>query len=158
MADSRNPNYPTKENGRIIAPTGVEVFYGAPKISFGATGIFICQNCTKSQAGEMKEYNDEAGETCVMVLKGDHREFSIDGFASKDLPDQKQGAQFTLTLKIPGETDKVYKPRVQTWQKSYANEDLAKISMTARTYPAIDGGSSCDPEYTDATGPTAPTA
>ena len=152
MADNRNINYPTKDNGRIIAPTGVEVFYGAPKISFGVTGIFICQNCTKSQAGEMKEYNDEAGETCVMVLKGDHREFSIDGFASLDLPDQKQGAQFTLVLTLPNGNSMTYMPRVQTWQKSYANEDLAKVSMTARTYPAIDGGASCDPEY------TAPTA
>ena len=46
------------------------------------------QSCTKTQAGELKEYNDEAGETAVLVLKGDHREFSIDGLIDKDLPDQ----------------------------------------------------------------------
>ena len=110
------------------------------------------QSCTKTQAGELKEYNDEAGETAVLVLKGDHREFSIDGLIDKDLPDQKQGTLFTLVLTMPDGTSKTYKPRVQTWQRSFANEDAAKVSMTARTYPAIDGGSECDPEYAAATG------
>ena len=149
---SRNtPNYPTAANGRII---GTEVVFGAPRISFGATGAgeFICQSCTKTQAGEIKEYNDEAGETAVLVLKGDHREFSIDGLIDKNLADQKQGTQFTLTLTLPDGTTATYKPRVQTWQRSYSNEDAAKVSITARTYPAIDGGSQCDPEYTGATG------
>lgn len=145
----RTINYPTKDNGRIV---GTEVVYGAPRISFGEAGEFICQSCTKTQAGELKEYNDEAGETAVLVLKGDHREFSIDGLIDKNLPDQKQGTLFTLVLTMPDGTSKTYKPRVQTWQRSFANEDAAKVSMTARTYPAIDGGSACDPEYAAATG------
>lgn len=146
------PNYPTAANGRIV---GTEVVFGSPVISFGATGEFICQSCTKTQGGEIKEYNDESGDTAVLVLKGDHREFSIDGLIDKNLPDKKQGTQFTLTLTLPDGTTATYKPRVQTWQRSYSNEDAAKVSMTARTYPAIDGGAQCDPEYSGATGESA---
>ena len=146
-----NPNYPTAANGRIV---GEEVVYGAPKISLGATGAtgeFICQSCTKTQGGELKEYNDEAGETAAIVIKGDHREFSFDGFIDKNLADQKMGTLLRIAVKDPDGTEKVYQPRVQTWQRSFGNEDVAKVSVTARTYPAIDGGSDCDPEYSAAT-------
>ena len=146
-----NPNYPTAANGRIV---GEEVVYGAPKISLGATGatgVIICQSCTKTQAGELKEYNDEAGDTAVIVLKGDHREFSFDGLIDKNLPDQKQGTLLNIVLTLPDGTSATYKPRMQTWQRSYGNEDVAKVSVTARTYPAIDGGTACDPEYSAAT-------
>ena len=150
----RTINYPTVDNGRIV---GTEVVFGAPKISFGATGEFICQSCSKTQAGELKEYNDEAGETAVIVMKGDHREFSIDGLIDKNLPDQKQGTQFTLVLTLPDGTKATYKPRVASWQRSYSNEEVAKVSMTARTYPAIDSGIECDPEYVNPVAPTGPT-
>lgn len=148
MADTRTPTYPTKKNGMMFSPEGVELVYGAPKITFDE-GTFICQSCSKTQAGEIKEYNDEAGDTVVIVRKGDHREFSIEGLIDASVADKKQGEQFTLTLTLPDGSTQTYKPRVTSWQRSYGNEDVAKVSISARTYPKIDGGSSCDPEYAD---------
>ena len=147
MADTRTPTYPTKANKMMFSPEGVELVYGAPKITFD-TGTFICQSCSKTQAGEIKEYNDEAGDTVVIVRKGDHREFSIEGLIDASVADKKQGEQFTLVLTLPDGTTQTYKPRVTSWQRSYGNEDVAKVSISARTYPKIDTG--CDPEYSDA--------
>lgn len=149
MADTRTPKYPTKTNGMMFSPEGVELVYGAPKITLPGGGTFVCQSCSKTQAGEIKEYNDEAGDTLVVVRKGDHREFSIEGLIDASVKDVKQGEQFELVLTLPDGTTATYKPRVTSWQRSYGNEDVAKVSISARTYPKIDTDG--DPEYTATT-------
>ena len=138
---AHSPSYPTAANGRIV---GLTVKYGAPTVNLGS-GEVICTSCSKTQAGEIKEYNDEAGDTVALVRKGDHREFSLECIIVGSVSAKKQGEQFTLTLKESDGTTRTYRPRVTAWNEQWSNEDASKVSVTARTYPKIDSG--CDPEY-----------
>ena len=135
-----NPQYPTAANGRMH---GVELKYGAPVVDFG-TGYpqVICTSCSITQAGELKEYKDEAGDVVTLVQIGAHEEFSMELYVANSegtTSTPKQGDLFTFT--IAGTT---HKARVQSWQESWSNEDVTKVSMSARTYPMVD----------DVTGPT----
>lgn len=109
---------------------GAELAFGVGTIS----GM-VAQSKTSSAGGELREYRDEDGNVFSVYLYDDHEQVSFEGLlkASDAATLKKKGATITVDSVTFYITD---------YQIQFTNNDVSKVSGSARTYPDISGGSS----------------
>lgn len=109
----------TKKAGAALQ-TGVDEISG-----------MIAQQSAKGAGGELREYYDEDGNVYSVYLFDDHETISFEGLLES-----------TGTMKAKGDTitfgDATY--YITDWQIQYTNNDVAKVSGSARTYPDLSSG------------------
>lgn len=112
---------------------GAELQFGVGTIS----GM-VAQSKTASAGGELREYRDESGNVFSVYLFDDHEQISFEGLlkASDAATLKKKGATITIDSVTFYITD---------YQVQFTNNDVSKVSGTARTYPDISGGSGSNP-------------
>lgn len=106
---------------------GAELQFGVGTIS----GM-VAQSKTASAGGELREYRDENGNVFSLYLYDDHEQISFEGLlkASDAATLKKKGATITV------DSVTYY---ISEYQVQYTNNDVSKVSGTARTYPDISG-------------------
>ena len=106
------------------------------ELSFGVGTIsgMVAQSKTTSSGGELREYRDESGNVFSVYLFDDHEQVSFEGLlkSSDAATLKKKGATITVDSTTYYVTD---------FQVQFSNNDVAKVSGSARTYPDISGGS-----------------
>ena len=106
------------------------------ELSFGVGTIsgMVAQSKTTSSGGELREYRDEDGNVFSVYLFDDHEQVSFEGLlkSSDAATLKKKGATITI------DSVTYY---ISEYQVQFTNNDVSKVSGSARTYPDISGGS-----------------
>lgn len=123
------------------AKDGKKLAYGigenATETSIGNWKCYL-QNCTVQEEGDVKTYKDNIGQTCAMVIPETWQTLQCDGLifagASGSMP--KKGEAVDNLPDIKGMRTKGNgKWRLESISVQWANEDVAKVSMSIRLYP-----------------------
>lgn len=107
----------------------------AVETSIGGLKCYL-QNEGVEAGGDDKEYKDNVGETCALIISDIHQVLSCDGLVIKGnsgaMP--KKGDEVTGIPTVDGlETTGVHF-RVKTCNVQWSNEDVAKVNLTIRGY------------------------
>lgn len=97
------------------------------------TGM-VAQSVTKTAGGEIREYRDEDGNVFSLYLYDDHEQISFEGLLK---------ATDAETLKSKGSTIVIDSTTyyITDYSVQFTNNDVSKVSGSARTYPDIASGS-----------------
>lgn len=98
------------------------------------TGM-VAQSVTKQAGGELREYRDEDGNVFSLYLYDGHEKISFEGLLT---------AAQAASLKTKGSTISVDSTTyyIEDYQVQFTNNDVSKVSGSARTYPDLSSGSS----------------
>lgn len=109
----------------MVKKAGTELATGCLTL----TGM-VAQTTTASAGGELREYRNEDGEVFSLYLYDGHEQISFEGLL------QASDAQ---TLKEKGSTIVVDSTTyyITDYQVQYTNNDVSKVSGSARTYPDL---------------------
>ena len=96
------------------------------------TGM-VAQTVTKQAGGELREYRNESGNVFSLYLYDGHEKISFEGLLS---------AAQAATLKTKGSTIAVDSTTyyIEDYQIVFTNNDVSKVSGSARTYPDLSSG------------------
>lgn len=107
----------------------------AATVTVGGFKVYL-QSAGVSSEGDLKTYKDNVGETCAIVIPEQWQVLNLDGILIKgsggSMP--KKGDEVSGLPAIQGLTTSGFKFRVETMSVAWANEDVAKVSMSVRGY------------------------
>lgn len=97
------------------------------------TGM-VAQTVSHTAGGELREYRDEDGDVISLYLYDGHDQISFEGLLKSSDAD---------TLKTKGSTIVVDSTTyyITDYTVQFTNNDVSKVSGSARTYPDISSGS-----------------
>lgn len=119
---------------------GTELEYGLGAeerfVEVGGRSV-LAQSASVSDDTEVKEYKNNAGQACTLVVPERRQSVQIDGLMKKgetDNPPEK-GAEVSGvdSLGVNGLLTGVTW-RLDSFSVSWSNEDVAKVSMTVKSY------------------------
>ena len=113
----------------LVKKAGTELKTGCLQL----TGI-VAQSVTQTAGGELREYRDEDGDVMSLYLYDGHDQISFEGLLKSS--DAATLATKGSTLSVDSTTYYVTDYSVQ-----FTNNDVSKVSGSARTYPDISSGS-----------------
>lgn len=96
---------------------------------------FIPTSLPVQSGGDLKEYKDNQGVTCALVVPETFQTISISGYLIKGggNANLKKGDEVTGLPSVDGMKSGV-KWRMQDFTVNWANEDVAGISLTVKSY------------------------
>ena len=98
---------------------------------------FIATSIPVQAGGDLKEYKDNTGRTCSVVIPEAFQTSSISGLVIKkdSMPVIKKGALISNLPTPPGMmSGGDIKWRVQDCSINWQNEDVAQVTLTVKTY------------------------
>lgn len=97
------------------------------------TGM-VAQSVSQTAGGELREYRDEDGDVFSLYLYDGHDQISFEGLLK---------STDAATLKTKGSTIVVDSTTyyITDYTVQFTNNDVSKVSGSARTYPDISSGS-----------------
>ena len=119
---------------------GTELEYGLGEeqkfVEVGGRSI-LAQSAGVSDDTEVKEYKNNAGQTCTLVVPERRQSVNIEGLMRKGETDDapEKGAEVTgvTGLGVNGLLAGVTW-RLDSFSVNWSNEDVAKVSMTVKSY------------------------
>lgn len=96
---------------------------------------FIPTSIPVQVGGDLKEYKDNTGRTCSIVVPETFQTISISGYLLKESSGTgiKKGDEVTGLPTVTGMQTGV-KWRVQDFTTNWQNEDVANVSLTVKSY------------------------
>ena len=107
-------------------------------VSVGGRQVYL-QSVSISEEGDVKTYKDNIGQTVALIIPEQYQQLQCDGLLVKNAgaePPRKGDEVKDLDkLGIEGlKTGGNIKFRLESFSVSWSNEDVAKVSMTVRSY------------------------
>lgn len=123
-----------------VVQQGTELEYGLGAseqfVEVGGRSI-LAQSASVSDDTEMKEYRNNAGQICTLVIPERRQTVSIEGLMKKgeaDNPPEKGSEVSGVdSLGVNGLLTNVTW-RLDSFSVSWSNEDVAKVSMSVKSY------------------------
>lgn len=94
----------------------------------------VAQTVTKTAGGELREYRDEDGDVFSLYLYDDHEQISFEGLLKSTDADALKTKGSTIVI----DSTTYY---ITDYSVQFTNNDVSKVSGSARTYPDISSGS-----------------
>ena len=98
------------------------------------TGM-VAQTATASAGGELREYRNEDGEVFALYLYDGHEQIAFEGLLRASDAQTLQAKGSTIVV----DTVTYY---IQEYQVQFTNNDVSKVSGSARTYPDLASAAS----------------
>ena len=94
----------------------------------------VAQNVTKTAGGELREYRDEDGNVFSLYLYDGHEQISFEGLLKAADADALKTKGSTIVI---GEGAGAVTYYITDYSVQFTNNDVSKVSGSARTYPDI---------------------
>jgi hypothetical protein len=104
------------------------------KVGVGTISGMVAQSKTATAGGELREYRDEDGNVFSLYLYDDHEQISFEGLLKASDADALKKKGSTITV----DSVTYY---ISDYQVQYTNNDVSKVSGSARTYPDLASSS-----------------
>ena len=101
------------------------------------TGM-VAQSVTKTAGGEIREYRDEDGNVFSLYLYDGHDQISFEGLLKATDAEALKEKGSTIVV-AEGNANVTY--YITDYSVQFTNNDVSKVSGSARTYPDIASGS-----------------
>lgn len=99
----------------------------------------VAQTVTKTAGGELREYRDEDGDVFSLYLYDGHDQISFEGLLKSTDADALKAKGSTIVVTEGQSTVTYY---ITDYSVQFTNNDVSKVSGSARTYPDIASGGS----------------